>query len=110
MCVCGSYRIPFSVDISYEIIFVSRPATQQIFVAGTRPRQIHGAGVRRRRHQPVKRAVEHPHLLKLRQGLLVHKYNPVPQDNGITIYKEQVHLTPKGLAKLAELLGRKLMP
>lgn len=50
------------------------------------------------------------HEVKIRQGLLVHKYNPVPQEDGTTIYKEQVHLTPKGLAKLAELLGRKVSP
>jgi phage anti-repressor protein/phage antirepressor YoqD-like protein len=45
---------------------------------------------------------------KLRAGLLVHKYHAVPQDDGPEILKEQVHLTPKGLAHLATVFGREV--
>lgn len=43
---------------------------------------------------------------KLRAGLLAHKYHAVPQENGPDALKEQVHLTPKGVAHLASILGR----
>lgn len=42
---------------------------------------------------------------KLRSGLLVHKYHAVPQDNGPDVLKEQVHLTPKGVAHLATVFA-----
>jgi anti-repressor protein len=45
---------------------------------------------------------------KLRAGLLVHKYHTVPQDDGPEVLKEQVHLTPKGLAHLAGVFGREV--
>lgn len=44
---------------------------------------------------------------KIQAGLLVHKYHAVPQDDGPDVLKEQVHLTPKGLAQLAAKFDRK---
>ncbi|WP_441228062.1 phage regulatory protein/antirepressor Ant [Tardiphaga sp. 20_F10_N6_6] len=46
------------------------------------------------------------HADKIRDGYLAHKYRSIVQ-GGETVLKEQVYLTPKGLTRLAEILGQK---
>lgn len=46
------------------------------------------------------------HADKIAAGYLAHKYRSIVQ-GGETVLKEQVYLTPKGLARVAEILGQK---
>lgn len=50
------------------------------------------------------------HALRERQGLVTHKVERGPKSDGTEWVNEQVRITPKGLAKLAEIFGKTLEP
>ncbi|MYL97239.1 DNA-binding protein [Novosphingobium sp. FGD1] len=48
------------------------------------------------------------HALRERQGLVTHKVERGPKADGTEWVSEQVRITPKGIAKLAEIFGKTL--